>query len=131
MRRMVPSCLMLACLLAPVSCSSSTSSGASNYSVAYALAADPGGTFDSVKYDNGHGTLIKVDAPANGWLVSLSVASGGSLEAGAWGYATAGGQHLKLTATWTLNGVSTSSDSSTATSSAPGAFAFGISNRTI
>ena len=100
-----------------------------NYVVAYELTANFGAPFDSVKYDGGHGSLIKVNAPSSGWLVAVSVVTGGSVEAHAWGVASVGGQSVKLKATWTLSGVSSSSDSSGTTASAPGAFALDVAKR--
>jgi hypothetical protein len=117
--------------IAVFSACSSSPTGTSNYAVAYELTVTGAMTFDSVKYDDGHGNLIKVNTPANGWLVSVSVASGGSIEAHAWGVAVAGGQTAKLKVTWTLSGVSTASDSSLAPVSAPGAFFLNVAKRQI
>jgi hypothetical protein len=55
--------------LAPVSfaCSNSTTTP-QNYVVAYEVTGSAGVHFDSTKYDDGYGTLIKVMTPSSGWL---------------------------------------------------------------
>jgi hypothetical protein len=116
-------------LTAVLGACSKTATGPSTYAVAYELTASAGVSFDSVKYDDGHGTLIKVSAPSSGWLKAISVASGGTVEAHAWVVASGGGQTVKLTATWTLSGVSTNADSSGTTTSAAGTFALDIAKR--
>ena len=72
-----------------------------------------GVTMDSVTYDNGHGTFVKIAQPQDGWTATLNVTSPGAVEAHGWGYGGATGT-AKLKETWTLNGVSTESDSATA-----------------
>ena len=111
---------------AVASCSNASTSLAT-YVVAYEITASGGLLVDSVKYDDGHGTFIKVNGPSNGWLVTVSAATGGSVQASAWCRATGSGQAAKLKATWTQSGVSSFSDSSYTSASGPGAFTLAVS----
>jgi hypothetical protein len=121
--RLVGTAVMLLGIL--IACSNTPTSPAS-YVVAYEVTATAGASYDSVTYDDGHGSFVKVNVPSSGWLVAESVATGGTVEAHAWGVASGGGQAVKLKATWTLSGVSSSSDSSGTTTSAPGRFTLDV-----
>lgn len=101
------------------------------YTVSYHLAGSASITFDSVKYEDAQGGLVRVVAPARDGSVTCSMNSGGYIQGSAWGHALAGAQTANLKVTWTRSGVSTASDSSGAAISAPGAFALAILRRQI
>jgi hypothetical protein len=81
------------------------------YDVAYTLTTSGPMAIDSAKYDDGHGTLIKVIAPASGWTLPLTVMTGGSVQAQAW-ITGSGPGSAKLKVSWTHAGISTQADSS-------------------
>lgn len=102
----------------------------SSYIVTYALTGSVDVAFDSAKYDNGLGVMTRVTAPDSGWLASVSVAAGGSVEAWVWGVASAGSQWAQIKVTWTAAG-SARRDSSRAVISAPGLVTLQLPRRTI
>jgi hypothetical protein len=124
-----PVCGSAILALAAVSfaCSNKATTPPLDYLVTYEVTGSAGSHFDSTTYDDGHGTLIKVTTPSSGWLVSFNVASGGSVEAHAWGTDSAGSQWAKLKGTWTPSAGSTVSDSSVAASSGNGSGTFALS----
>src|SRR5512135_479502 len=85
-------------------CSSSTEIG--GYTVTYRLHVDSLGiaTFDSLKYDNGTGTMLRVTPSVASvmvpWAVSLTVSPGASLEAHVWAKGVAANHALKLVVVW-------------------------------
>jgi len=117
--------VILALASVSFACSKSTNSP-QDYVVAYEVTGNAGVHFDSTKYDDGHGTFIKVMTPSSGWLVSVNAASGGSVEAYAWGTDSSGVQWAKIKATWTPSVGSAMSDSSVAASSGAGSGTFTI-----
>jgi len=108
---------------------SDTPHGPITYQVTYQLSGSAGITFDSVRYENTQGALVKVAAPSSGWFVAFSAMTGSYVQADAWTVASNGGASAKLKVTWTVNGVSTGADSSMATAAAPGAFTLVVSRR--
>lgn len=116
--------------LAATACGSSAPTVPSSYIVSYQLSSSTNVTLDSLKYDNGHGVLVKVAPPTPGAVANLSVASGGSIEAHVWGTATAGAQVVQLKVTWSAAGA-VQSDSSRAVISAPGSITLNYAKRTI
>jgi hypothetical protein len=124
------SALATCALLLWIACSNTTTSPIT-YSVSYHLAGSAAVTYDSVKYEDAQGAVVKVFAPARDWSVAFPVSSGGYVQASAWGDATAGSQTASLKVTWTQSGVSTASDSSVAAISAPGTVTLTIARRQI
>jgi len=98
--------------------------------VSYTLSLSGSVVVDSLLYDDGHGTLVRVVPVPSGWGTLFAVVGGGSVQAVAWGTA-AGAGSAKLKVTWTQSGVSSSADSSTARPSAPGHFTLSIARRLI
>lgn len=126
--------LVLAALLL-TACGGGTDAGPLTYTVTYRLDLTGGIAIDSVKYDDGHGALVKVATPASApgsatWVQSISATQPASVEARAWGQG-APGSTAKLKITWTISGVSSISDSSTVATSAPGQFSLTVTKRTI
>jgi hypothetical protein len=107
----------LGLVLAAASCSSSTDIG--GYTVTYRVNTVGVATIDSLKYDNGAGTMVKVTAPSTTYSVSLTVAVGASVEAHVYALGTAAGSAkavvVWMTATGTLAGDSTSATTVAAT----------------
>ena len=129
-RFIAPSAFVTCALMLFAACSK-TSTGPATYSVSYHLAGSASVAFDSVKYEDAQGTLVRVLAPARDWSVAFAENGGGYVTASAWGTASAGGQTATLKVIWTQSGVSTASDSSVAAISAPGTFALAIARRQI
>jgi hypothetical protein len=127
LRNSVASCLVL--LL--TACGKPPTSMSRTYVVAYRVIGSAGITFDSVRYEDAQGTSVRVVAPASNWSVAFSASSGAYVQASAWALASAGGASATLRVMWTESGVSTASDSSTATTGAPGRFALSIPRRQI
>lgn len=122
--------LLLSLAWSAASCGKNEVTGPTSYIVRYQLITTGTLTFDSVKYDDGHGALVKVAAPAGGWTSIISVAVGGSVEASAWGTgAPASSANLKII--WTASGFSTQSDSSTVTTTSPAKFSLSVAHRKI
>lgn len=109
----------------------SPSSGPTVYVVGYVLSASQSITFDSVRYEDAQGTLVRVVAPPATWSVVFSASPGSYVQATAWAVASASGASAKLKATWTINGISTASDSSSTRTTAPGRFALFVTRRRI
>lgn len=101
------------------------------YITAYTIDADANVTFDSVKYLDVNGVIVRVLGPTDTWGLAMDKSTGEEVEASAWGSASTGGQLAKLRVTWTINGVSTAGDSSFTTTAAPGAFTLSIPRRTL
>jgi hypothetical protein len=93
--------------------------GPAPFSVSYAIYAVGAITIDSIKYDDGTGTLIKITAPPAGWAAQLTVPAGGSVQAQAWGLATSPAT-AKLKVVWSRSGVNPGADSSYTSTSGPG-----------
>jgi hypothetical protein len=121
----------LAVSLALLTACGNASSGPTTFAVSYHLSTPGGITFDSVKYEDAQGTLVKITAPPTDWSVAFSPISGSYVQASAWAIASTGGARATLMATWTASGVSTASDSSATTTTAPGAFTLVITRRRI
>jgi hypothetical protein len=98
--------------------------------VFYSVGGDASVVLDSVKYDNGGGTLVKVATPAITWTVTLAVPEGSTVEAHLYGHVSAG-EHVKLKAQWLDPGYSTDADSTTFSSLNPTAFSIGVPKRQI
>ena len=99
--------------------------------ISYVVAGTPRVTFDSVIYENGQGQIVKVVAPARDWGISFQMPAFGYVQATAWAVATAANETATLRVSWTVNGVRTDSDSSTATTTAPNRFTLQIVRRQI
>jgi hypothetical protein len=91
---------LLGVMLAMAACTSTTENG--GFTVTYRLGIDSTGiaTFDSLKYDDGTGALLKVNAPAANYAVSVTVSPGASVEAHAWAKGVRTGHTAKLVAVW-------------------------------
>ena len=99
--------------------------------ISYVVAGTPRVTFDSVIYENAQGQIVKVVAPARDWGISFQMPAFGYVQATAWAVATAANETATLRVSWTVNGVRTDSDSSTATTTAPNRFTLQIVRRQI
>ncbi|OLD00753.1 MAG: hypothetical protein AUI89_05655 [Gemmatimonadetes bacterium 13_1_40CM_3_65_8] len=99
--------------------------------ISYVVAGTPRVTFDSVVYENAQGQIVKVIAPANDWGISFPMPAYGYVQGTAWAVATAANETASLKVRWTLTGVRTDSDSSTATTTAPNRFTLQIVRRQI
>jgi hypothetical protein len=97
--------------LAVASCDSTTAIG--GYTVTYRVNSVGAGTLDSAKYDNGTGTMVKVNTPATTWTVNFTVPTGSTVEAHVWGTGTAAGS-AKLVAIWMTATGTVAGDSTTA-----------------
>ncbi len=117
--------LLTACTNTPSASFSKT------YAVAYRLTASAGVTFDSVKYEDAQGLFVTVVAPEPGWATGFSANTGSYVRATAWVLSSGSGASVALRVLWTESGVSTSSDSSTAVTAAPGRFTLDIPRRQI
>jgi hypothetical protein len=123
--------LIAGVVLLVAACSDSTS-GPTSYTVVYRLTASATGiAFDSVRYENPEGTLVKVATPPLNWMVIDTAVGGSYVQGTAWVQGSTAGATATLKVTWTQSGVSTASDSSKATTSAPGAFTLNIPRRQI
>jgi hypothetical protein len=91
---------LLGVVLALAACSSTTENG--GFTVTYRLGVDSTGiaTFDSLKYDDGTGVLLKVNAPAANYAVSVTVSPGASVEAHAWAKGVRAGHSTKFVVVW-------------------------------
>lgn len=113
-----------------VGCGSKGPVEASVYLLQYRIKTIGSITFDSVRYDNGAGTMILVTSPDTNWVVTLTVPAGGTAEATAWG--TGGvASSAKLKMTVTANAYFTESDSSQVNTNAPVKFTIAIPPRDI
>ena len=113
-----------------LACGAADPAAPTSYAVAYTLATSGPMAIDSVKYDDGHGTILKVTAPASGWTLTLTVTTGGSVQAQAW-ITGSGPGSAKLKVSWTHAGVSTQADSSYAVPVAAQKFALSIPHHTL
>ena len=120
-------CAIVAALVA--ACGGSSGPAIPTYTISYVLTGDPLLQCDSVKYENVQGQIVLVAAPSLPWHASFAAQSGHYISATAWVRATNGGQEGKLKMSWTIPGVSTASDSSFGTSSAPGYFSLSVTRR--
>lgn len=126
--RMVAVCAIAFGNSLAVGCSEDKATAPTSYSVEYHLALMGTLTVDSLKYDDGHGSMVKVVAPASGWMVDLAVPSGGSVEAIAWGIgAPASSATRKVT--WTSPALVSQADSTTVVTVAAADFVFDIPHR--
>jgi hypothetical protein len=125
----------LGAALAIAACSSSTDFG--GYTVTYRVGIDSVGiaTIDSVKYDNGMGTTVKVTGPAvtptAPYAVSLTVSPGASVEAHAYMSGVTAGHTAKFVVVWMTATGALSGDSTTATTAAATKFVLDLSKRTL
>jgi len=123
-------CAIACGVILAVGCSEDNATAPTSYSVEYHLALLGTLTVDSLKYDDGHGSMVKVMAPPSGWMVNLAVASGGSVEAIAWGVgAPASSATLKVT--WMSPSHASQADSSTINTVAVADFALDVPHRGI
>ena len=118
-------------VILPTACGKAASTGPTSYDVSYRLSTTSAVIFDSVKYEDAQGVLVKVVAPPSNWGVALTVAAGGYVQASAWGLALSGEGSATLKVTWTASGISTASNSSTAAISSPGGFMLAVARRRI
>jgi hypothetical protein len=118
-------------LILLTACGKAASTGPTSYDVSYRLSTTTVVTFDSVKYEDAQGVLVKVVGPPANWAVVVTVAAGGYVQASAWGLALSSGGSATLKVTWTASGISTASDSSTAAISSPGGFMLAVARRRI
>ncbi len=100
-------------VLAAIGCGgdSGGTGGPDSATVAYSITASPDLGLDSVKYDNGSGTLVKENSPGNGWIKSQSFRLPGSVEGILFIHATSPGS-VTFRVLWTIDGA-TSGDSAT------------------
>lgn len=91
---------MLGLALALAACTSTTENG--GYTVTYRVGLDSAGiaTFDSLRYDDGTGNLLKVTSPAGNYAVSVTVSPGASVEAHAWAKGVTAGKSAKFVVVW-------------------------------
>jgi len=127
--------VLLGFALAIGACSSSTDIG--GYTVTYRLHVDSLGiaTFDSLKYDNGTGTFVKVTPSVASvlvpWSVSLTVSPGASVEGHVWAKGVANNHNLKFVVVWMRATGALAGDSTTHTVSGTGAFTMDLTKRTL
>ncbi len=97
------------------------SNGPATAGISYlaSTSSSPAVVFDSVTYDDGHGTLIKVNAPGTTWTKTFSTTIPASAEAHLYGHSTGAGS-ARLVVNWST-GSANAGDSTTAT--IPGATA--------
>lgn len=127
--------VLLGIALAAAGCSSSTDVG--GYTVTYRVGIDSTGiaTIDSVLYDNGTGTMLKVTAPSVTatlpWAVSMVVAPGASVEGHAYMSGVTAGHTAKFVAVWMTATGALSGDSTSATTAAATKFTMDLAKRTL
>lgn len=107
----------------------STGPNVPSFVVSYTLTRTLTLQCDSVKYETADGSIVRVVSPALPWSVGFTAPAGSSIQADAWVRASSSGQTATLKMTWTISGVSTASDSSTGTSTAPSAFMLSVARR--
>jgi hypothetical protein len=108
--------------VAPAGCGTSDPSVAATAGVSYRISTNDALTIDSVFYDDGHGTMVKVLNPAVNWSTTRSFSLPGSIEAHL--YATAvGPASAKLHVAWTT---ADGDSSDSASNSIPGAGQFHV-----
>lgn len=90
-------------------CGSDSPSAPSGYTVLYRLSQTGTVVWDSLQYDDGSGTMIKVSSPSSSWSTQLMLPGGSSVEARAWGTAFSGSTAV-LRAEWVLSGVASFAD---------------------
>jgi len=128
-RHLLRSCIWLAPVslaLMVVGCAESTDIG--GYRVTYRVNTVGVATIDSVKYDNGVGTMVRVTTPATTWTVNFVVAAGASVEVHAWARGTAAGS-AKLVAVWMTADGALAGDSTSAATAASTAFTMDLGPR--
>ena len=115
-------------LMLAAGCSGEPGGPAAQWTVLYSISVVSGTcvVVDSVKYDDGSGTIVKVTAPPNTWGHGFARPTG-SLSVQAWA-GTCGPANVKLMATWTLPGVAFNADSSVAAPAAGGKFSMTVLN---
>jgi len=128
MNSLVPSTLATALLLS--GCGAGTAPPPTLL-ISYQLFGSPLVSFDSLAYENAHGQIVKVTAPASDWAIAFPMPAYGYVQAAAWAVSTAANQHASLKATWTLVGERTDNDSSATTTAAPGGFTLQIVRRQV
>ena len=109
--------LPVGALVAIASCSDDV--GLGGYQVTYRAAMAGVGTIDSVIYSDVAGHLVKVTAPAAPWTVAISTGAHPMIEAHLFGNGTAAGTanfvEVRMTATGTVTGDSTTATTAAAT----------------
>jgi hypothetical protein len=111
-----------AALFGGAACGDSTTSPAASYHVTYTLEGiDISVGIDSIKYDNGTGTLVAAAHPDVTWSQTETVPSGGSVQLSGWFDATMP-ITVRMIEQWTLSGASTHADTALAVVSALGRF---------
>ena len=125
----------LSVVLAAASCSSTTEVG--GYTVTYRIGIDSNtvATIDSVKYDNGVGTLVKVTSPAvtrtAPWAVTLTVSPGATIEGHAYLSGVVAAHTAKFVAVWMTATGALSGDSTSAATAAATKFTMDLAKRTL
>jgi hypothetical protein len=127
--------VLLGAALAIAACSSTTEVG--GYTVTYRIGIDSNtvATIDSVLYDNGAGTLLKVTSPAvtktAPYAVSLTVSPGATIEGHAYLSGVVAGHTAKFVVVWTTAAGALSGDSTNATTAAATKFTMNLTKRTL
>jgi hypothetical protein len=127
--------VLLGVALAIAACSSSTDIG--GYTVTYRVGIDSNtvATIDSVLYDNGAGTLLKVTSPAvtktAPWAVAVTVSPGATIEGHAYLSGVVATHTAKFVVVWMTSTGGLSGDSTSATTAAATKFVLDLSKRTL
>ena len=127
--------VLLGVALAIAACSSTTDVG--GYTVTYRVGIDSAGiaTIDSIKYDNGLGTLVKVASPAvtpaAPYAVSLTVSPGASVEGHAFVKGMRASHVVKFVVVWTTATGALAGDSTLHTVADTTRFAMDLTRRTL
>ena len=127
--------VLLGAALVIAGCSSSTEIG--GYTVTYRIGIDSTGiaTIDSVKYDNGTGTFVKVTNPAvtptAPWAVTVTLPPGASIEGTAYLSGVVAAHTAKFVVLWMTATGALSGDSTSATTAAAAKFALTLAHRTL
>ena len=119
--------LLFLALLAGAGCSSDSGQAPVALTVTYKFTGTA--IADSIKYDDGSGTLVKVTTPTLPWTAILSASAGSTVEAHAWG-TVAQASSVMLSAKWS-GGYVTDADTAVFVASASGPFTLGVAKRHI
>ncbi len=122
---------MLGLALALVACTSTTENG--GFTVTYRVGLDSTGiaTFDSLRYDDGTGNLLKVTNPAGNYAVSVTVSPGASVEAHAWAKGVRTGHAAKFVVVWMTSTGALSGDSTSHAVADTTRFVMDLAKRTL
>jgi len=127
--------VLLGAALVTAACSSTTDVG--GYTVTYRIGIDSNAvaTIDSVKYDNGTGTFVKVTSPAvtqtKPWAVTLTVSPGATIEGHAYLSGVVATHTANFVVVWMTATGALSGDSTSATTAAATKFAMDLTKRTL